>query len=113
LGEDLALAHLLAQGFHCVGRNLRTRQAEIDLLVRRRGVLIAVEVKTRSLHPAPEQLVGDASTLRLRHALLQLAPRLPSRARRLRVDVVAVRLRGTAPPELRHFRGEEFDPPPR
>ena len=110
-GEELAAQHLGEAGYRCVARNLRTRFGEIDLLVRRRHLYIAVEVKTRSLHPAPEILLGDRAMARLRHALCRLAPALRPRARRLRVDIIAVRLLGAAPPELRHFRGIEWAAP--
>jgi putative endonuclease len=46
-GEDLALAHLERLGYELVERNHRTRFGEIDLIVRRGGALVFVEVKTR------------------------------------------------------------------
>jgi putative endonuclease len=101
----------VAAGYRCVARNLRTRSGEIDLLLRKGRLYIAVEVKTRTLHPAPERLVGDLALARLRTALLRLAPHLEPRPRLLRIDVMAVRLREGVAPELRHFRGDEFAPP--
>lgn len=70
----------------------------------------AVEVKTRSAHPAPERAIGDRDIARLDHALRQLAPTLVPRPRLLRIDVVAVRLPRDAPPEVRHFPGTEYPP---
>ena len=46
-GEDLALEHLLSEGYSLVARNHRTRHGEIDLIVRRGGTLVFVEVKLR------------------------------------------------------------------
>lgn len=111
LGEQLAARHLEDQGYRCVARNLRTRFGEIDVLLRRRRLYVAVEVKTRSFDPAPEAAVDDEALLRLRHALSRLAPRLRPRPRRLRVDVVAVRMPRDSPPEIRHFPGDAFAPP--
>ena len=78
--------------------------------MRRRRLYAVVEVKTRSWHPAPERLIGDDDVARLDAALRKLVPTLVPRPRRLRVDVVAVRLRRDAPPEIRHFPGTELLP---
>ena len=109
LGEKLAAEYLTAHGYRLVARNLRTRQAEIDVLVRRRRCYVAVEVKTRSSHPAPEHLVDDQMVGRLAAALRKLTPVLLPRPRTLRVDVVAVRLlQGDV--QVRHFPGRPFSP---
>lgn len=101
---------LQAHGYRIEARNLRTRDAELDLLVRRRRTWIAVEVKTRRLHPAPERAVSPEQLARLELALRRLAPVLRPRARALRVDVFAVRLDDAGRAELRHFPGAEFRP---
>ncbi|MFN9706420.1 MAG: YraN family protein [Planctomycetota bacterium] len=53
----MAALALQGAGYRVVGRNVRTTAGEIDLLVRRRRCWIAVEVKARSHHPAPERTV--------------------------------------------------------
>jgi putative endonuclease len=47
LGEDLAVEHLRRLGFVIVGRNVRTRHGEIDVIAFDGRVLAFVEVKTR------------------------------------------------------------------
>ena len=49
-GEDAAARFLQARGYLILGRNLRTRSGEIDLLARQGegGELVFVEVKTRT-----------------------------------------------------------------
>jgi putative endonuclease len=47
-GEDLAAAALKKQGYKILERNYRTPLGEIDLICRHRGVLVFVEVKTRT-----------------------------------------------------------------
>ena len=91
LGEELATRHLEGLGLKCVARNLRTRSGEIDILLRRRRLYVAVEVKTRTLDPAPEAAVDDERLDRMTRALCRLARCLRPRPRRLRIDVVAVR----------------------
>lgn len=47
LGEALALRYLEEKGYRVLERNYRTRHGEIDLVVRRGGTLVFVEVKSR------------------------------------------------------------------
>lgn len=112
-GERLAAAHLADLGYRVEAQNLRTLLGEIDLLVRRRRTWVAVEVKTRTDHPAPERCVRSSQISRIRRALRALAPTLRPRPRELRVDVVAVRVAAGTPPEVRHFPGEPEPWPPR
>lgn len=107
-GEDCAAAHLARLGLHCCARNLRLRGCEIDLLVRRRRLWVAVEVKTRRHHPAPERLLDDGRIARLTRALIALAPALQPPPRRLRVDVVAVQPAAAGAPHVLHFPGREL-----
>src|SRR5262245_25864373 len=100
--EALAANALVAAGYRIEGRNVRTRHGEIDLLVRRGRVWIAVEVKARSNHPAPERCVEPAQLDRIEQALRALAPTLRPRPRVLRIDVVSVRWSRSGP-ELLHF----------
>jgi Holliday junction resolvase-like predicted endonuclease len=101
-GEATAAKALAAAGYRVEGRNVRTTHGEIDLLVRKRRVWIAVEVKTRTVHPAPERCVEPAQLDRLERALRSLAPALRPRPRALRIDVVSVLLSRSGP-EVLHF----------
>jgi putative endonuclease len=47
-GEELALRFLKRQGYRIVGKNYRTPFGEIDIIADDGGVLVFVEVKTRS-----------------------------------------------------------------
>jgi putative endonuclease len=61
IGENLAAAFLVDQGFRIVARNYRWRRGEIDLIAQREDWLIFVEVKTRSsnAYGEPESFVHD------------------------------------------------------
>lgn len=47
-GEDLAADVLAARGFRILERGYRTRMGEIDLIAAKDGLLVFIEVKTRS-----------------------------------------------------------------
>jgi putative endonuclease len=109
-GEALAARYLEEKGFSCEARRLLTKTVEIDLLMRRGRLWVAVEVKTRRRHPAPERTVNPDLVRRLRRALILLAPHLRPRPRKLRIDIVAVNLPGGQSAKLRHWPGQEFLP---
>ena len=47
-GEAIAAAHLIKKKYCILEKNFRYRKAEIDLIVRKNNLVIAVEIKTRS-----------------------------------------------------------------
>ena len=47
-GEGIAAEYLQEKGYKLVDRNVRTPYGEIDLIMRFNGILIFVEVKTRT-----------------------------------------------------------------
>ena len=91
LGEDAALAHLLAHGLALVERNFRCKGGEIDLVMRERGALVFVEVRQRAgaSHGGAAASVTPAKQRRLVLAaqvyLLRLGSLPPCR-----FDVVAI-----------------------
>ena len=47
-GEDIAACFLEKKGFRIIEKNYRTAFGEIDIIAQDRGVIVFVEVKTRS-----------------------------------------------------------------
>lgn len=47
-GENCAADHLIRQGYRILARNYRTKSGEIDIIADDHGILVFVEVKTRS-----------------------------------------------------------------
>ncbi|WP_394747606.1 YraN family protein [Spongiimicrobium salis] len=47
-GEQLAIDHLIAQGYRIRERNYRYLKAEVDIIAEKDGLLVVVEVKSRS-----------------------------------------------------------------
>lgn len=110
-GERLAAEHLIRRGYEIVARNARTRFGEIDLIARRPGTLIFVEVKTRRISGNAGTALDAFSSQKVRQvrrlaaAWLAETPSRP-RAEELRFDAVAVTLdRGGQLLSLDHLEG--------
>lgn len=73
IGETLACTYLAAKGYRCVDRNVRTREGEIDVVMRHGSVLVFVEVKTRASEAFghPEESLTYTKMRRFRHAVMQ------------------------------------------
>jgi len=91
-GEDIAATYLEARGWRLLGRNVRWREGEIDIVAARAGVLAFIEVKTR--HSLRFGLPAEAVTRRKQARIRALASRYLSehrpRADAIRFDVIDV-----------------------
>ncbi len=112
-GERAAEKHLRREGYRIVGRNMRLRAGEIDLLALDPGrrTLVVVEVKCRRCapgaagvpaRPAPEASVTNAK----KRKLLSLARAVSSRRRwrrlGVRIDIVGIDWPEGGAPLVRH-----------
>lgn len=91
-GEAVVAAVYEQTGWRVVARNWRSREGEIDLIVRRGGTVAFCEVKTRSndRYGSPAEAVGPVKQRRLRRlAAVWLTEH--GRAGQVRFDVAAVR----------------------
>ena len=90
--ELLAALMLMLKGYRIVGRRVRTKLGEIDLIARSRsGVLCFVEVKARSTSGAALDSVRVSQQGRIaRAAQLYIAQHPALGAKGVRFDVVAV-----------------------
>src|SRR4029077_13479976 len=71
--KSRAAAYLVAKGYRFVARRFRSPVGEVDIVARRRGVLVFVEVKARStLDGAAESLLA-----RQQHRIAAAGARLP------------------------------------
>ena len=108
-GEILAALWLIAKGYRILGFRLRLRQGELDLLVAKRGVLAAVEVKARRTLEAALDAVTPSQRARLRRALEAYAARRSRYASaERRLDLVAL-APGRFPRHIRGAWGEDDD----
>lgn len=108
-GEAIAARHLQKGGYRILGRNLRNRYGEIDILAQAPDgrTIVVVEVKTAeesSPHRRPEERVNRHKQRRLVALAGQFARKLNLTGHPIRFDVIAIEL--TAPePTVRHHQG--------
>jgi putative endonuclease len=104
-GEQVAADYLAANGYAVLERNVHTAHGELDLVAAREGVLVFVEVKTRSSHAFayPEASV----TLRKQAYLLSAAQEYlewhPECGETWQFDVLAIEGRPGTQPVIEHF----------
>jgi putative endonuclease len=91
-GELVARLLLLAKGYRILGRRVRTRVGEIDLVARSpRGILCFVEVKTRNtMRDAQEALLPRQEARIARAAELYLAQWRGLRPGGVRFDTITI-----------------------
>ncbi|MCR9095025.1 MAG: YraN family protein [bacterium] len=98
-GEERAARHLEARGYQIVARNVRAARVEIDLIVRGRGAIVFVEVKTRrrdsrgvfGRHASAAEAVDARKQARLRRGAAAWLAEHPEARRgrtRVRFDVI-------------------------
>ena len=105
-GEDLAAEHLAGLGFEILGRNVRTRYGELDIVAREGQTLVFVEVRSRRNDRlgSPEESVDarkQAKLVALAEAYLATLPEPPSACR---IDVVVLEIRAGAVQRLELIR---------
>ena len=101
-GESFAVWWLRLKGYRLLGRRIRTRAGEIDLVALAPfGPVCFIEVKRRGQERAAAEAVGAAQRTRIaRAASVYLASRPVLASRGARFDIIAVS--PLRPP--RHFR---------
>jgi putative endonuclease len=89
--ESRAAAFLIAKGFRILARRWKSPVGEIDIIARRRSLLIFVEVKARDRLDDAAWSVTDRQRLRIVAAAEAWLPRYPDdRIRDMRFDAVLV-----------------------
>jgi putative endonuclease len=107
LGEDAAREHLEAQGYRILTCNYRCRDGEIDFIADDHGVLVFVEVKTRSpsAYGSPRDAVTPAKRRKLARTAAHYMLAHTEQERAYRADIVEVGLLRGAVAAVRHLRG--------
>ncbi|MBW6423421.1 YraN family protein [Rhizobium sp. XQZ8] len=91
LSEYLAALYLMAKGYRILAIRYRTRLGEIDLIARRRDLIVFVEVKARASEIDAVDAVGYDTQRRIRAASdIWLSKRRDAGTLSQRYDVIAV-----------------------
>lgn len=92
LGERLARRHLEASGYKVLETNHRTKSGEIDLIAKKDGTLVFVEVRTRTgtRMGSPEESLTPDKRQRLAATAEEYLQATNARDVEWRVDLVAV-----------------------
>lgn len=107
LGERRAAWFLRLRGYRIVERNVRSRDGEIDLVVRRGGRVAFVEVKARQGRGAPERRVDAAKQSQIARLAEGFRARRAFEGCTLHYDVVTVFWTGWRF-EIRHLKDAFF-----
>jgi putative endonuclease len=91
-GEEAALAHYVAAGYHLVARNWRCGLGELDLVLTRGGTLVVCEVKARrgSRMGGPFEAVTVAKQRKLAMLTEAFLAATGARPETIRFDVASV-----------------------
>jgi putative endonuclease len=104
-GENLAESYLIARGISILGRNVRTKYGELDIVGTCNGLTVIFEVKTRKTDTFgyPEDSISRSKRNHLiasAEAYLQDHPELPDQ---WRIDVIAIQVKPGINPEIEWF----------
>ena len=91
IGESIAAEYLHKKRYHIIECNYRTRYAEIDLIVRKKNLLVFIEVKTRvgERFGSPEEAIRRDKLYRLvKNAQAYIARR--GYTKEYRIDAVCI-----------------------
>jgi putative endonuclease len=111
LAEDIAVKHLVKQGYHILERNLRKPWGEIDIVAEKKGALVFVEVKALRSSPGaifrPEDHFNRAKLKRFKRTaelyMQSLKKEVP-----WQLDLIAIELGVDGlPNEIRHIANIE------
>jgi putative endonuclease len=98
IGERIAVALLHRNGYTVLEQNVRCGRVELDIIAREGTALVFVEVKARwsDSYGAPEEAITPAKRRNLLSAAGQYLRSRHLEDQEWRVDVLALRLRGTS-----------------
>jgi putative endonuclease len=104
-GEAAAVQYLEANGYTVLARNLRTAHGELDIVAEKDGLLVFVEVKTRSSHSFayPEDSVTPRKQAHMLSAAENYLQQNPESGETWQFDVIAVERKLGEKPEILHF----------
>ncbi len=116
LGEKLAKEYLKEHGYTIIESNYRSPDGEIDIVASKQGLLIFVEVRTKSSRTfgSPEESITRRKKQKLVAVSQHYLQNHDIQESSWRIDFMAVELNASgAPKRVEHFEaaiGDEYDP---
>ncbi len=89
-GERLAGWWLRLKGWEIVGRRVKTKTGEVDLIARRDGLVAFVEVKLRANAAGLDMAIDERRLARVAAAAEVLMPRYAADGEDVRIDVILI-----------------------
>ncbi|MCX6036757.1 MAG: YraN family protein [Chloroflexi bacterium] len=104
-GEDAAAEYLTANGYTVLARNVHSAHGEIDIVASKDGLLVFVEVKTRSSHTFayPEDSVTRRKQAYMLSAAEEYLQAHPESGESWQFDVIAVEGTPGGKTQIEHF----------
>lgn len=87
-GEDLACEWLRGQGFDILAQRVKTPRGEVDIIARRPGLVVFVEVKWRAKESDLDFAIDQRRLTRVARAAELLAPNYLKAEDDMRVDIL-------------------------
>lgn len=107
-GETLAEQYLKDKGYQILERNWRFSHAEIDIIAKDGGILVFVEVKTRSsdIFGEPEESVSPKKEALLKDAASVYMEQIDHHWE-IRFDIISILIKGEGD-SIEHFKDAFF-----
>lgn len=104
-GEKLASRYLEGKGYEILEKNFRYKRGEIDLVAKKEGLLIFIEVKTRSGtgFGYPEEAVDEKKEEMVMDTADQYVYDKNWNGP-IRFDIISILLKPSSEPEIMHFK---------
>jgi len=107
LAEEAGARYLQEQGYLLLERNWRCRSGEIDIIASKAGVIVIVEVRSRSQHieqyGTPAESVTPRKIKQIRETAAVYLHRTHQYNEQVRFDVLAVQMRGDETISIEHI----------
>jgi putative endonuclease len=103
-GEQIAASFLLNKGYIILHHNWHSGKKEVDIIAEKDGILVIVEVKTRSSYDVsfPEEAVTHKKQQFLRFAAQSFSDAHPE-YRNIRFDIISILMDDKQVKEIVHF----------
>lgn len=102
-GEEVAAEYLTKRGYEIVARNARTPYGEIDIIAKQGGIIIFVEVKTRTSNKMG--LPEESITARKRQHMISAAEHYAAEHEidDWQIDVISIEGKPESTPKITYF----------